>query len=76
MSANKKCKTYHVNQEWDFALFFVDIKGKNVCLLCRDTLSIFKRGNLEMYYWTKHADFDLKLKPNSNLWQDKLKSIK
>ncbi|XP_050065732.1 general transcription factor II-I repeat domain-containing protein 2A-like [Aphis gossypii] len=76
MNPNKKCKTYHFNQEWELEFFFVDIKGKCVCLLCRDTLSIFKRGNIERHYRTKHADFDLKFPTDSSLRQDKLKTMK
>ncbi|KAL4104036.1 hypothetical protein QTP88_019349 [Uroleucon formosanum] len=57
-------------------VFFVDIKGKCVCLLCRDTLSIFKRGNIERHYRTKHADFDSKFPTHSSLRQDKLKTMK
>ncbi|XP_008185363.1 SCAN domain-containing protein 3-like [Acyrthosiphon pisum] len=76
MNANKKCKTYHFNQEWELEFFFVDIKGKCVCLICRDTLSIFKRGNIERHYRTKHADFDLKFPTHSSLRQDKLKTMK
>jgi len=69
------CKTYF-NQEWELEFFFVDIKGKCVCLLCRDALSIFKRRNIEMRYRTKHADFDLKFPTDSSLPQDKLKTMK
>ncbi|KAE9521271.1 hypothetical protein AGLY_018334 [Aphis glycines] len=76
MNPNKKCKTYHFNQEWELEFFFVDIKGKCVCLLCRDTLSIFKRGNIERHYRTKHADFDLKFPTDSSLRQDKQKTMK
>lgn len=55
--------------------FFNDTKGKYVCLLYRNIL-IFKYKNLERnyYYRTKHADFDLKFKLNSNLI--KLKTMK
>jgi len=56
-------------------VFFVDIKDKCVCLLYRDTLSIFKRGNIKSYYRTKHADFDLKIPMNSSIRQDKLKTM-
>lgn len=76
MNPNKKCKTYHFNQEWELEFFFVDIKGKCVCLLCRDTLSFFKRGNIERHYRTKHVDFDLKFTKHSSLRQDKLKTMK
>ncbi|XP_022162363.1 general transcription factor II-I repeat domain-containing protein 2-like [Myzus persicae] len=76
MNPNKKCKTYHFNQKWELEFFFVDIKDKCVCLLCRDTLSIFKRGNIERHYRTKHADFDLKFPTDSSLRKDKLKTMK
>lgn len=75
MNENKKCKTYF-NQEWEFMFLFVDIKGKLVCLLCQDNLSIFKCRNIETHYRIKYVDFDLKFPTNSSLRQAKLKIVK
>lgn len=49
-------------------VFFVDIKCKCVCILCRDTFQVFKRGILE-----RHIEH---ISSNSSLRQGKLKTIK
>ncbi len=35
--------------------FFVEVKGKPVCLVCGDALAVMKKANLEHYYSSKHA---------------------
>lgn len=46
----------------------VDVKDKCVCLLCRNTLLVFKRGTLERYYQSKNIDFNsFKFQPNSKI---------
>ncbi len=35
--------------------FFVEVKGKPVCLICGDALAVMKKANLERHYSSKHA---------------------
>lgn len=36
-------------------IFFVEVKGKPVCLVCGDVLAVMKKANLEHHYSSKHA---------------------
>lgn len=45
------------NAEWTEKYFFIDLNGKPVCLICRETMSVFKEHNLKRHHATKHASF-------------------
>jgi hypothetical protein len=36
-------------------IFFVEVKGKPVCLVCGDALAVMKKANLERHYSSKNA---------------------
>lgn len=55
------CKKRKVNDEnrkfndnWSFKYFFIEYKGKAVCLVCRDTVAVFKESNIKRHYESKH----------------------
>ena len=52
---SKEYRLFHF--EWELEFFFVEDRGKNVCLICRETIASNKRGNLERHYNKKHGDF-------------------
>jgi len=62
MATNKKrkvdaeCRTFQ--EKWANDYFFVEVKGKPVCLVCREALSVMKKSNLERHYSSKHAKLD------------------
>lgn len=58
MSINKKSKTYHFNDEWEINYFFKMIKEKCVCLICRSTISLPKKGNIERHYNAHHKNYE------------------
>ena len=43
-------------QIWTTTLFFTEVKGKPVCLVCGEHVAVFKEYNLRRHYETKHAD--------------------
>lgn len=43
------------NNDWEEQYFFVCIKNKPVCLVCREAVSVFKACNLQRHYNTKHG---------------------
>ena len=65
MNVNKKSKTYHFHDEWEEDYFFKMIKDKCVCIICRSTISIPKKGNLQRHYHTNHKKFETDYPPKS-----------
>jgi len=58
MSDRKKRKyndDYRIfNEKWSISYFFIEINRKAVCLVCRETVSVFKEFNIKRHYETKH----------------------
>ncbi|KAL7395576.1 hypothetical protein ABVT39_019609 [Epinephelus coioides] len=48
-----ECRIFQKKCTNDF--FFVEVKGKPVCLVCGEALAVMKKGNLERHYSLKHA---------------------
>ena len=69
-SAQKKrkiedeCRTF--NTEWTHKYFFTNFGSKAVCLICQESVAIFKEYNLKRHFQTKHGNF------GSNLSESKL----
>lgn len=38
----------------DIKVFFIENKGKPLCLICRESVSVFKEYNLKRHYDTQH----------------------
>uniref|UniRef100_A0A3B3DZF4 SPIN-DOC-like zinc-finger domain-containing protein n=1 Tax=Oryzias melastigma TaxID=30732 RepID=A0A3B3DZF4_ORYME len=45
-------------EKWKLAYFFTEIRNQCVCLICNDTVAVFKEFNIRRHYKTKHAIFD------------------
>ena len=49
---------YHVfNKQWTERYFFTDVGVKAVCLICHETVAMFKEYKLKWHFQTKHAHF-------------------
>lgn len=48
-----ECRSFQ--EKWTHDYFFVEVKGKPVCLVCGDALAVMKKANLERHCSTKHA---------------------
>uniref|UniRef100_A0A9J7YT13 SPIN-DOC-like zinc-finger domain-containing protein n=1 Tax=Cyprinus carpio carpio TaxID=630221 RepID=A0A9J7YT13_CYPCA len=48
-----ECRAFQ--EKWTNDYFFVEVKGKPVCLVCGDALAVMKKANLERHYSSKHA---------------------
>lgn len=72
MNLNKKRKVTHecrvFNKDWTYNYFFTDVGEKAICLLCQDTVAVFKEYNLKRHYQSKHKDY------GQNLSQAELKN--
>uniref|UniRef100_A0A674N6P6 SPIN-DOC-like zinc-finger domain-containing protein n=1 Tax=Takifugu rubripes TaxID=31033 RepID=A0A674N6P6_TAKRU len=51
-----ECRLFQ--EKWTNDFFFVEVKGKPVCLVCGEALAVMKKANLEHHYSTKHAKLD------------------
>ncbi len=47
-----ECRAFQ--EKWKNYYFFVEVKGKPVCLVCGDALAVMKKANLERHYSSKH----------------------
>ncbi|XP_062977902.1 uncharacterized protein LOC134395670 [Elgaria multicarinata webbii] len=46
------------NENWTADYFFVEVRGKPVCLVCGKALSVMKKVNLERHYNTMHGQYE------------------
>ncbi|XP_056467534.1 general transcription factor II-I repeat domain-containing protein 2B-like [Gadus chalcogrammus] len=51
-----ECRVFQEKLTNDF--FFVEVKGKPVCLVCGEALAVMKKANVERHYSSKHAKLD------------------
>lgn len=58
MSQNKKrkidseCRVF--NDSWSLSYFFVEHQNKAMCLICYETVAVFKEFNIKRHYESKH----------------------
>ncbi|XP_072397972.1 protein FAM200C-like [Diabrotica undecimpunctata] len=76
MSAAKKSKTYHFNNAWEEEFLFPMVKDKCVCLVCRSSVALPKRGNLERHYKTLQKNYENDFPQNSLFNKRKVKDLK
>nr|XP_057931891.1 general transcription factor II-I repeat domain-containing protein 2 [Doryrhamphus excisus] len=61
-SVNKKRKVdregRRFQDKWKFEYFFTEIRNNCVCLICQETVAVFKEFNIKRHYQTKHASYD------------------
>lgn len=75
MSARKKSKTYHFNNDWEEEFFFCMVKDKCICVICRASVAIPKRGNLERHHKTVHKNYEKDFPPQSELRKRKVSDL-
>lgn len=76
MSAAKKKKTYFFNDDWEEEFLFIMIKDKCMCLICRTSIALAKRGNLERHYKTMHTKYEIDFPLKSELRKRKVQDLK
>ena len=52
---DNECRVF--NTEWTRKYFFTEFQSKAVCLICRETVSVFKEYNISRHFTTKHANY-------------------
>lgn len=58
--------------KWKMEYFFTEIRNNCVCLICQETVAVFKEFNIKRHYQTKHANYD---KLAGNQRREKLKQL-
>ncbi|KAF2893812.1 hypothetical protein ILUMI_12362 [Ignelater luminosus] len=46
------------NEEWTWKYLFQNVENKAVCLVCSDTVAVFKKYNLKRHFSTKHSEYE------------------
>lgn len=60
MSQNKKrkidteCRVF--NDNWSLSYFFIEYRNKAMCLICNETVAVFKEFNIKRHYESKHQN--------------------
>ena len=72
----KKQKTYNFHNEWEELYFFTMSKGKCLCLICRVTVALPKKGNLQRHFLTLHKNYENDYPVNTEFRKQKLKELK
>ncbi len=44
------------NECWTDKYFFISIHNKEMCLICHDSVAVFKEYNLKRHFNTRHKD--------------------
>lgn len=72
----KKQKTYHFHNEWEELYFFTMYKDKCLCLICRATIALPKKGNIERHFLSLHKKYENNYPVNSQIRRRKVKKLK
>lgn len=58
--------------KWKLEYFFTEIRNNCVCLICQETVAVFKEFNIRRHYQTKHVNYD---KLTGNKCGEKMKKL-
>ncbi|XP_027861956.1 general transcription factor II-I repeat domain-containing protein 2-like [Xiphophorus couchianus] len=50
-----ECRVF--KKEWTTKYFFTDVRSTAVCLICQETVAVFKEYNISRHFATKHANY-------------------
>ena len=53
---DSECRRFQ--NKWKLESFFTEIRNNCVCLICHETVAVFKEFNVKRHYQTKHAKYD------------------
>ncbi|KAK2864294.1 hypothetical protein Q7C36_003448 [Tachysurus vachellii] len=58
---DSECRVF--NKEWTTKYFFTEVRSTAVCLICQETVEVFKEYNISRHFATKHANYASKQSP-------------
>ncbi|XP_067947134.1 general transcription factor II-I repeat domain-containing protein 2-like [Watersipora subatra] len=56
---DRECRVF--KKEWTTKYFFTEHRSSAVCLICQETVAVFKEYNISRHFTTKHANYASKL---------------
>lgn len=56
---DRECRVF--KKEWTTKYFFTEHRSSAVCLICQETVAVFKEYNISRHFATKHANYASKL---------------
>jgi hypothetical protein len=51
------------SKEWTTKYVFIEVRSTAVCLICQETVAVFKEYNISRHFSTKHANYASKQSP-------------
>ena len=51
---NSECRVF--KDEWIWKYFFTVVKDKPLCLICNETVAVFKEYNISRHFTSKHKN--------------------
>ncbi len=76
MADAKRPKTYSFHPEWEEDYFFVYSNSKPICLICKASMAIPKKGNLERHFKTVHKKYERDFPAKTELRSRKVRELK
>uniref|UniRef100_A0A8C8RUL4 Uncharacterized protein n=1 Tax=Pelusios castaneus TaxID=367368 RepID=A0A8C8RUL4_9SAUR len=58
---DSECRVF--KKEWTAKYFFTEVRSMAVCLICQETVAVFKEYNISCHLATKHANYASKQSP-------------
>ncbi len=58
---DSECRVF--KEEWTTKYFFANIGQKAVCLICQESIAVFKDYNLSCNFSSKHSNYGVNLSP-------------
>ncbi len=58
---DSECRVF--KEEWTTKYFFTNIGQKAVCLICQESIAVFKDYNLSRHFSSKHSNYGVNLSP-------------
>ena len=52
---DSECRVF--NEEWTTKYFFTEVRSMAVCLICQESIAVFKEYNISRHFSTKHAKY-------------------
>lgn len=69
-------KTYDFHTEWEEDYFFVHSNSKTICLICKASMAIPKKEDLERHFKTLHKKYETDFPAKTELRSQKVRELK
>jgi hypothetical protein len=67
---------YNFNETWENNYFFINVNYKGVCLICKASVAVSKKCNVERHFMTMHKDYISLCPDNSEIRRNFVEDLK